>query len=476
MKIFLSTPPGRTTERWPPLGLLYIAASVKQQRGQDVVVVEDAFCKNWSPAQLADAIVRERPDVVGLNCSTHTFMDAARVLEDVAEKLPGATIVLGGYHATLATEQILRGYPFIDYIVCGEGERSFVALLGCLERGARPAGVPGISYLDGGAFVSTEPELIDDLDVLPFPDRSMLHGLEYGYVFQGIPLTFGQFTTMCTSRGCAYDCSYCSCATFSKRRWRYRSAENVVDELEQLYRAGYQSVVLIDDNFTQRPDRVEKICDLIVARGIRMKLYCEGRVNQASVALFRKMKAAGFEVIYFGAESASEHVLDFYRKRATPAQAQQAVADAKRCGMLVITSFIIGAPVESPDDVRRTIGFIRELRPHGVQLNVLDVLVGTPIWRDMAQAGQIGPDDWKTNHRIYEYNRAGPGREALEAMAAEGYNAFISAWKTPSGVAELARLIAKNSVAREVFFHNVLNVRALAAIAKGIDTPANVPK
>ena len=128
IRIFLSTPPGRTTERWPPLGLLYIAASIGKYRKDDVIV-EDAFCKNWTAGQLADAIVRARPDVVGLNCSTHTFLAAAAVLEDVAGRLPEVTIVLGGYHATLVPEQILRAFPFIDYVVCGEGEAPFVALL-----------------------------------------------------------------------------------------------------------------------------------------------------------------------------------------------------------------------------------------------------------------------------------------------------------------------------------------------------------
>lgn len=476
MKIFLSTPPGRTTERWPPLGLLYIASSIRKGRKGDVIIVEDAFCKNWTVRELADAIVREKPDVAGLNCSTHTFLDAVAVLKEVSERLPGVVTVMGGYHATFAREQILRDYPFIDYVISGEGEVPFVRLLDCIERDARPAGVPGISYIDGGVLASMEPELIEDLDALPFPDRSMLRGIEYGYVFQGIPLTFGRFTTMCTSRGCAYDCTYCSCAAFSRRRWRYRSPENVVDELEQLYRDGYMSVVLIDDNFTQRPDRAEKICDLIIERGIRMKLGCEGRVNHSSDGLFRKMKAAGFEVIYFGAESASEHVLEFYRKRATPAQARQAVTEAKRCGMLVITSFIIGAPVESVADMQRTVEFISELRPHGLQLNVLDVLVGTPIWQDLARNGRIKPEDWKTNHYIFEYERSGPGKEALETVAIEGYNSFLNAWKTPSGLSEVAWLALRNGVAREIIAHNILNLRALAAVVRGIEAPHNNPR
>ncbi len=205
----------------------------------------------------------------------------------------------------------------------------------------------------------------------------------------------------------------------------------MVDEVEQVYRQGYDGLVLIDDNFTQRPDRVEKICDLIIERGIRMKFYCEGRVNHSSVELFRKMKAAGFDVIYFGAESACEHVLDYYRKRVTPMQTRQAVANAKQCSMIVITSFILGAPPESPEDMRRTIDFIRALRPHGVQLNTLDVLVGTPIWQGMVNEGIIKPDDWKTNHRIYEYGRSSLGKEGLEAMSVEGYNAFLAPGKRP---------------------------------------------
>ncbi len=437
--------------------------------------MKDAFCHNWSRQQLLDEIVREKPDVVGLNCSTHTFLDASAVLEQVSARLPDAVIVMGGYHATLATGQILRECPFIDYVVSGEGEASFVTLLDRIEQGLKPEGVPGISYIDGGAMVSTGPELIEDLDALPFPDRSMLGDFEYGYLFQGIPLTFGRFTTICTSRGCAYDCTYCSCATFSKRRWRYRSAGNVVDEVEQLYRQGYSSLVLIDDNFTQRPDRVEKICDLIIERGIRMKFYCEGRVNHSSVELFRKMKAAGFDVIYFGAESACEHVLDYYRKRVTPTQTRQAVANAKQCSMIVITSFILGAPPESPEDMRRTIDFIRALRPHGVQLNTLDVLVGTPIWQGMVNEGIIKPDDWKTNHRIYEYGRSSLGKEGLEAMSVEGYNAFLSAWKTPSGIFELAGLALANGTAREILLHNVFNIRALATLVQGIEMPNNIP-
>ena len=228
----------------------------------------------------------------------------------------------------------------------------------------------------------------------------LLGDVKYGYYFQGIPLTFEKFTTISSSRGCPFDCSYCSCAAFSNRRWRCRSAENVVDELEMLYRDGYRECVFVDDNFTQKVSRVERICELIKERGIEMKLYCEGRANHASLPLLKKMKQAGFNVIYFGAESASPHVLKYYNKTISPQQTAEAVANAKKAGMLVITSYIVGAPVETLEDVKNTIGLARSLRPHGVQYNILDMLVGTPLWTSLGEQGMLSPDDWKTNHRV----------------------------------------------------------------------------
>ena len=242
----ITTPPAKTTELWPPLGLLYIAANLKKHRNDDIKVV-DAFCLNLDGDQLVEIAVKEHPDVFGMNCSTHTFLQAIETMRKISELLPDTVILLGGYHATFAAEQILRGYPFIDYIIKGEAEEAMVDLLGCIESGRKPDHVAGISFLDEGRHVSNQIAIIEDLDALPMPDRSMLTGVEYGYTMQGIPLTFGKFTTISTSRGCPFNCSYCSCAAFSLRRWRYRSAESVVDEMQLLYEEGYRSVVLVDD-------------------------------------------------------------------------------------------------------------------------------------------------------------------------------------------------------------------------------------
>ncbi|HLE54485.1 MAG TPA: radical SAM protein [Thermoplasmata archaeon] len=474
MKVVLSTPPGRTTERWPPLGLLYLASSVRATRS-DTVRVIDAFCENLSTGDLLHRVVREKPDLFGMNCSTHTFLDTMDAMKSVHAVLPGTRLVLGGFHATFAAERILRDYPLIDFVIKGEAEHGFPKLLAHLEDGTEPSDVDGITYLDGAKVVSQPLAITQDLDALPFPARDLVEDIAYGYAHNGIRLTFGKFTTLCSSRGCPFRCTYCSCAAFSQRRWRPRSPENVVDEIERLQEEGYECAVFVDDNFTLKHKRVEEICRLLRERKVRMRFYCEGRVDHSPYGLLRTMKQAGFDVMYYGVESVSPHVLEYYKKGITAEKSRQAIADAKRAGMLVVVSYIIGAPVESREDILRTIRFIQETRTHGIQVNILDCLIGTPIWEDFVRAGIVKPDDWKRNHRIYEYRPDGLSREALEELAEKGYEAYVQGWKSREGVRDLLRLLWNNPTGRKVIFGNLLRVPEVRRMSQESRLKAALP-
>jgi len=463
----LSTPPGKTTEKWPPLGLLYIASSLKAARKDEVAVV-DAFCEGLSREELVGRMVKEDPDVVGMNCSTHTFLEAIGTLKQVSQALPRSKIVLGGYHATFASDMILRDYPFVHCIVKGEAEHAIVKLLGHLEREEPLDDVEGISYRKEGRVHSNPISLVEDLDALPFPDRSLLSNVRYGYSHEGIPLTFGKFTTISTSRGCPFKCTYCSCAAFSLRKWRPRSAENVAAELEMLHDRGFKECVIVDDNFTHDPKRAERICQLIREKGIHMQFYCEGRVDSAKPELLRTMKKAGFNVIFFGAESACERTLEFYKKHITVEKTRSAIDNAKQAGMLVITSYIIGAPIETKEDIQKTIRFIRETRPHAVQVNILDCLIGTAIWTDLVQQGMIKEDDWQANHHIYEYFGDGLSKEELEALANEGYAQWLKGWWSREGIGDLLKIVRSNQTARRIIFTNLLNPEVRKRFSEGM--------
>jgi len=466
MKVLLSTPPGKTTELWPPLGPLYIASSLRSVRDDEVKVI-DAYCENLGRGELVSRVVKEMPDVFGMNCSTHTFLETIETLREVRELLPQAKLVLGGFHATFAAERILSDYPFVDYIVKGEAEQSFPELVARIESGASPSDVEGICYSANGRTVVKPPALVEDLDSLPFPARDLVKEVEYGYFHQGIRLTFGKFTTLSSSRGCPYSCTYCSCAAFSEHKWRARSPENVVDELEHLYGEGYECVVFVDDNLTHDRKRIEKICDLIQSRRIKMRFYCEGRADSASFELMRKMKRAGFGVVYFGVESPQEHVLQYYKKTVSAEQAERAILEAKRAGLLVVTSYIVGAPVESLEDMKRTEEFIRKVRPHALQVNILDCLIGTEIWAGLEGEGVPGPDDWKTNHRIYEYSQNGMTKEVLEGVVNRCYNSHLEGWKTKQGAVEILNTLLSSEVARSVVLHNILRPEVRQRISDG---------
>ncbi|MEM4262711.1 MAG: radical SAM protein [Thermoplasmata archaeon] len=456
MRTLLSTPPGNTMERWPPLGLLYIASNTRSHSNHEVKII-DAFCENLTKEQLIERAIKERPDVFGMNCSTHLFLDTMDVLREIKKALPETKLVLGGYHATFAAKEILAEYPFVDYILKGEAEFSFPMLLDRIKADRPAADVPGISYAENGALVDRPFELIQDLDRLPFPDRSMLGDLKYGYMLQSIKLTAGKFTTICTSRGCPFKCRYCSCASFSLRKWRSRSAKNVVDEIETIRDLGYESVTLVDDNFTQDRKRVEQICELLRKKHIRLQYYFEGRVDNASYDMLKVMKRVGFNVIYFGVESASQHVLDYYDKRSAPEKAAKAIENAKKAGMLVVTSFIFGAPIETIEDIEKSIGFIRLTKPHAVQINILDCLVGTPIWEEMRQKGLLSPDSWKKNHRVYEFEHDGLSEEELLSLVRSGYHGYIEGWKSARDIVRFLKTLMVNSSARRIVLTNLFN-------------------
>ncbi len=439
---------------------------MKNETKHDIGVV-DAFCEDLTREELVRRIEEDSPEIVGMNCSTHTFLDTIATLKDVSERLPGSKIVLGGYHATFASDRILRDYPFVDLIIKGEAELAMVNLLNHLEKDEPLDDVEGISFLRDGSVVSNPISLLPDLDALPFPDRSLVSTVDYGYSHEGIPLTFGKFTTVSTSRGCPFKCTYCSCAAFSLRKWRTRSAENVVKELEMLSDQGYESVTVVDDNFTHNPKRAERICELIREKGIRMQFYCEGRVDSATPQLMRTMKKAGFNVMYFGAESACERTLDFYKKQISAEKTKKAIENARNAGMIVITSYIVGAPIETRDDVMQTIRFIHDNRPHAVQLNILDCLIGTSIWSDLEAQGIVKEDDWRTNHRVYEYFNT-MSREELEGLVDEGYAQWLKGWYSKEGMRDILRILYRNQTARWIIFKNLLNPNVRRRISEGM--------
>lgn len=469
-KVVFCTPPSEGLEhRWPPLGLLYMASNLEAKGDHEVRVV-DAFERNMGLGEFLSKVKGEDPDIIAMSCTTHAFPSAVESLKEISMACPKAKIVMGGYHPTFTAEDILKAYGFVDYVVRGEGERVFLDLVDHIAIGEEPKKVLGVCYMKNKDVVMNPMDMIVDLDALPFPNRDLIQGYDYGTWFNGIRLTFEKFTTILTSRGCPYRCRYCCCTTFSRGRWRTRSVKNIVDELEDVYRRGYGSCVIVDDSFMLNRRRVLKICEEIRRRKIRLQLLCESRVDHASPRVLKSMRDAGFTVVYFGMESGVQRILDYYGKRTTLEQNRRAAEEAKKAHILVIGSFIIGAPIETRDDVLQTLRFASSLNLHGIEINVLDLTPGMDLWEEAKREGRIGRDDWKTPHRVYECYDNFRGEE-LEGLRRLGYRLFFEDWAKLDALKELMSELAINPYARKVVSSNLLNGNFLRFLRGGDVSP-----
>jgi anaerobic magnesium-protoporphyrin IX monomethyl ester cyclase len=378
---------------FPPLSILYLAGVLKDMGVKVSVLDQPALCVSVDEA--VQWVEKEKPDVLGFSTLTSSGQTAALISTKVKEKNQNITTVFGNHHATFNSERILRKYPSVDIIVRGEGEKTVVELAKCLDKGGDLKEVRGINFRNEGKIVSTpDQKLIEDLDAVPFPDRKLLHA-EYHCVIAGANIAPKKFTSVVTSRGCIYNCRFCSCTEIAKKKWRPRSAKNTVEELQFLANEGYKQIIFVDDAFTMNPKRVIEICRGIRKEKLDLEWICEGRVDICSYNMLSEMVQAGCKVLYLGIENANQRILNYYNKRITPKQSEKAVRTAKKAGVDVVAgSFIIGAPDETREEIWNTMKFAQRVPIDLPQFNILGAHPGNDIWNEFVAKGFIDPEKW----------------------------------------------------------------------------------
>lgn len=451
---------------WPPLGVLYLAAVLKE-KGVEVSVLDQA-AKGLTIRETVSWIRAENPDVLGFSTFATSGRTAALISNEVKKENPNVTIVFGNYYATFNPERILRKYPSVDIIVRGEGEQTVIDLANCFENRGRLKDVLGISFRNGSNVASTgERPLIQDLDCLPFPDRSLIDET-YHSVIVGANVAPRKFTSLVSSRGCVYRCRFCCCTQFARNRWRPRSVKNTLEELCFLASEGYEQFVFVDDSFTANPKNVIRLCREMRKERLDMEWICEGRVDNASYQMFWETAKAGCRILYFGIESANQRILDYYNKRITPEQSKTAVRTARRAGAdVIVGSFIVGAPDETRKEIQNTIEFANKIPIDLPQFNILGVFPGTDIWNEFEAKGFLnGGDYWETGIGVSEiYPTAVPYRE-IRQMIHDGFYRFA---RRPSFISkQMARLIKSSYRVRIV----VNNLGRVGGIIEGIRSVA----
>ncbi|MBF0526618.1 MAG: radical SAM protein, partial [Deltaproteobacteria bacterium] len=371
----------------PPLGLLYLATYVTRHSSHEVKVI-DAPAMGWNLADVVREAAAFRPHLVGISAWTDFWYPAYHLGRQIKRDLPETHLVYGGPHVGIFAGETLD-LPFVDSVICGDGEWPFLCLCHLVADGRLADGVPGLHLKSAG--VSEGPSRFhvqEDLDALPIPDRRFLPVERYGSV-----LSRGRVvTTMMTSRGCPYRCTYCK---LHFQRPVFRSASSVVEEFRQIARLGIQEVEVYDDTFTWSKTRVEEICRALIAENIQVTWAIRDRVNQADPRLLSLLYQAGCRRVHYGVESGVDRVIQRMGKGITTGQARRAVTWAKAAGMNVLTYFMFGNLDETVDDMRRTIDFALDLDPDYAEFSITIPYPGTELYHEAQDRGLITSDYWR---------------------------------------------------------------------------------
>ncbi|MBR9682514.1 MAG: radical SAM protein [Candidatus Aenigmarchaeota archaeon] len=367
----------------PPIGLSYVAASLKKE-GIDVEILDaNALQMTWEQLE-KELESRGKVDVIGVTGMTPTIDRTYRTAQ-IARK-HCKHLILGGPHGTICTDQTFDDCPEVDIIVLHEGEVTAPILIKKLENGEDIDDVRGIAFRKDGKIVKTERrDLIQDLDSISQPARELLPMDKYRYPIG----KHKKISVIITSRGCPYKCIFCNKTMFGQM-WRARSAKNVVDEIENVYRTyGIKSFIFYDDLFVTDKNRAIEICQGIIDRKLNIEWKCECRVNLVDKELLTKMREAGCILISYGVESANQKSLDFLNKGITVEQIRTAFKLSKEVGIEKMAYLIIGIPGESKEDAMRTITFAEEIDADYVQISILTPMKNTPLFDVANEKGWI---------------------------------------------------------------------------------------
>ncbi len=393
-----------------PSGLCYLHACLREA-GFDVVL---ANFSSWSNEAIRRQITAMQPDMVGISQWTHNrhaSLDLARL---VRRTVPGATVVMGGGHASFCPQDILCPASPVDVVVMGEGEGTLRELAVCCSEGRDWRDIKGIAFRHAGRVRINPPRpLLKELDLLPVPARYLDDAI-------GIDRDL-QPEFILTARGCPFVCHFCSSPGFWSRQVRFRSPGQMVDEI--LYIRDHFGLIyfsLRDDTFTADRDRAITFCRLLIDRRANILWNCQSRVSALDEELLTWMKRAGCECVQLGVESGSPRILAMLGKMIAPAQVEEVADLIRKVGINLSVYLISDVPGETEDDIDQTIKLLRRIRPDDGYVSPLAYYPGTKLFEDAVGAGRIKREIFDENRDAAVYAAGRPGRNSgrlLKAIA-----------------------------------------------------------
>ncbi len=404
-----------------PLSLCYIA-SYLNSKGYKADII-DCIAEDLTEEEIEQRLREGKYDIVGVTMLTLMYTQALNVCKIVKKINPKTYVVIGGPHPTIAASATLQNEKDIDFAVIGEAEITFYELLKALDGEIKLSAVDGLAYKtnDGKVMLNNQRKLIDDLDILPMPDRSLLKMELYRpsvSYYKRLPAYI-----ILTTRGCPYRCTFCS-KVFDKK-YRQNSVEYTIKEMKYLMEEfGAKEIVFRDDTFTMKFPWVTEFCNKLIEEGLNKKIRwsCMTRVNLVNLEMLKLMKKAGCWGIHFGVESGNQRLLNLIKKDVTVQQIKDAFKWCKEAGVETRAFMMLGLPTETKEESLETIRFAKELDPDWAQFTITTPYPGTELYKQANEHGELKSIDWNNyqtwagfseNDLVWTTN----GRESSELKA-----------------------------------------------------------
>lgn len=412
-----------------PLNLACLAAYLRVNRPEANVSILDAEAYGLTYEETVEKVKETRPGLLGITTTTPSFDVVTELVHRIHEEYPSLPIILGGPHATGSQEES-ASTEGVAAVVVGEGEITLLEIYDAIKLNKSFSEILGICFKDGDTvrFTGKRP-LIKDLDTLPFPARNLLPMHLY-YSPPTKSLSTGKTANIVASRGCPFHCTYCLSDFMWDGKYRYRSPENVVCEIEELVtRYGVSEFNFNDDLFTANKKRLRRFCGLIIEKQLKIHWVCMSRADYIQPDVLSLMKKARCGKIAMGLESGSQRVLNAMNKNIDLSKSLEAVREIKKAGIKVGVSFVIGHIGETEETIKETIKLAKKCNPDTVAFFQASPYPGTEFYRMAKEAGYLRPDvQWSdfaiVSDRLSPVNLPGLSAKAIHKWVKKAYRAF----------------------------------------------------
>ncbi len=406
MKVYMLNPPyyphfgrgmrwqdvGRGGTLYYPLWLAYATAVVEEEYKMKLV---DAPAWNWSKEDVIEDVKRIKPDLIVMDSSFPSLNNDLSVAEIIKENCSDAKITLVGPPASQLPEKILESNG-IDIVARGEYDFTIKEIAETIEKEGSFENIKGISYKDNGKMIrNLDKKFTDseDLDKIPFVSKVYKKHLRVEDYFLGTSLY--PEVQIFAGRGCPFKCTFCSWPqTLMGRKYRIRSIQNILDELEWIQEnlPQVKEVFLDDDTFTVNGRYIRAFCDEFKKRKLNVVWSCNVRVG-LDYETMKKMKDANCRLLIVGYESGSDTILKNVKKGITVKDSKQFARDAKKAGLLVLGDFVVGLPGENKETIEATKRLIREVKPELLQVAPATPFPGTEFYEWCKENGYLLTDE-----------------------------------------------------------------------------------